>query len=479
MPIPSDYDLGGIVSPSPIDATPAPVTTIKIAESKYKDVAVDTRWSPIDSIMPHVAGAKWTVEYFAQVIDTDTQLMSQAPTTSGVYQQYKLIKELVLRVTTPLNSVQDTETKMMQMDGAAILSAGIIPNEGDMFTADIGVGTPAVFRVTASKKNSVLKQATYDIEYALASTSSEYTEDLERKVIDTYVFRQDFLTHGREGVILEEDDVVLSALEQKYVTMVAKYFNAFFNPEFATFTIPLMQFPTYDPFLTRFLNEQFSKDDSVVLQKLRVLNLGNDACVKQYNFWDALINRDFSYLNSGFTKVGLVYTNQFIQNPYLNGIRWTGIVQCVYPLNPRIGIGGVGLYDPKTATDGIGLTATPYSFYTEVSSNSSISDYAVNQVYPSELTHAAITGLNANGTATFQSIGVDSHYILSEKFYTQDESMSVLERLISDYIHKKQIDPIQLSKTLDICERWGVLEQFYLIPVLLIMIRGYVNDFQG
>ena len=480
MPIAFDNNEDGLVTASPIAEKPTPVTTLKIAEPNYKDVAIDTKWTPISSIVSHISGASWTVDYYAQVIDTDTQLMSQAPTVSGVYQQYKLIKELELRVTNPLTEQQDAETKMMQIDGAALVYAAVIPNEGDMFTADIGVGKKAVFRVSSSKKNSIFKEATYEIEYSFSSTSSEYIEDLEAKTVEELVFRKDFITRGLNPVLLEEDAVSIAQLQGKCAALVEQYYRAFFNPEYATFTLPLQQYSTYDPFLTKTLKGLYGVEDSVLSLKLRELNLGDDPACKQFNFWDALVNQDLSLIRKGFTRVGLVDTNQFTRMPYYQGIRWSGIVQCVYPSNARMGIGGVGLNANKALSMSDFQNITPPQFYAEVHELSNQANQNYNVIFPaSTAATASLLPKNADGSVYFDPVTTDDYYVLSKKFYDQAEDMNMLEQLVSDYINKKSIDPVQLSKTMDICGVWGMLEQFYYIPVLLIITRGYILNFQG
>lgn len=479
MPIPSDNNLGGIVSPSPIASTPEPVSSITVTKPEYSDVAIDTRWTPITSIMTHVAGAAWVVDYYSQVIDTDSQLMSQAPTVSPVFQQYKLIKGLELRVISALNQVQDQDTKMMQIDGSALVHSFLIPNEGDMFTADIGVGKPAVFRITNTKKNSIFKEATYEIEYAVASTDIEYIEDLEHKVVEEFIYRQDFLTRGQNPLVLLEENATIGELEEVYHRLASQYFPAFLDKEYMTFTIPLQATSIYDPFIAEFLSKQFSKDDSLVLQKMRVLNLGNDLAVEQNCFWDALVLRDISYLKTGFTKSGLIWCNQFENNPFFNGIRWSGIAQCVYPQNPRIGVGGMGAYMPKALTGTNLVSVSPYTYYADTPAPATGVDVGQNKVFPPTNSAATTLNLNADGTANFQGVAHDDYYVLSGEFYNQTENMSVWEQLVTQYIKKEPLDPIQLKKTAGLVLNWGVLEQFYYVPILMVMIRGYIYGYQG
>jgi hypothetical protein len=481
MPI-ADSDSAAIVRPT-ADSNPnapVPVTNVTITEPSYADVIVDTKWTPVSSIVTHVSGALWNVNYYSQVIDTDSQLMSQATSVSGVYQQYKLIKGLNLRVVTPLTQVQDPDTKMMQSDGAAIVYGNIIPNEGDMFTADIGMSETAIFRVSSSKKNSIFKEATYEIEYALSNVSDHHVEDLDAKVVQEYVWKEDFLNRGLDPVIIEEEANSLAQLGAAYEQLCAFYFPLFFNHEYKTFTIPLQEYTTYDPFLTQFIADNFDNSDHLLLQDLRVLNVGSDKPCKQSNIWTAITLQDIKKINSGFTRNNFVWVSQFDLNPMFNGIRWSGITQCVYPTNPRIGYAGLTTYQVLAPNGSAYNGITPTTFY-NTQENTEITDpqAALNRLYPPANIASTITTLNADGTVDFNGVGVDDYYVLSENFYLQNTSQTYLELFVSSYLKKEAPDIDQLVKTAEIAPNWGVLEQYYYIPILLIVMRSAINNYQG
>lgn len=479
MPILNDNNSADLVKPSPVADVADPVTTILVTESTYADVGIDTRWTPLQSIMSHIAGSVWEVTYFSQVIDTDSQLMPQSPTVSAAFQQYRKIEGMQLRVSDPLNIQQDDTTKMMQIDGSAIVFAAVIPNEGDMFTADIGLGKPAVFRVATSAKKAIFKEAAYDITYAFASTDEEYIHDLEMKTVQSLVFKKDFLNRGQNPLLLEEEAVIIENLEAQYRALADNYFNTFFNNEYKTLTVPGQTYSVYDPFLVKFVSEQFTQEDSHLLQDLRVLNTGSDGAVKQDNIWKALRYRDASYLKNGFTKTGLVLTNQFTNNPYHNGIRWSGVQLCVYPTNPRIGIGGLRT-DEVLLTTSIGLISdTPNTFYTDKEAPASGTDSSNTTMYPSTLLAKTNIGLNPDGTLNLKKVTHDSYYVLSEDFYKDTEDKDVLEYTVSKFLDRTELDAVQLSKTAKLIPQWGMVEQFYYTPIILFMMRCYIYGFQG
>lgn len=68
-------------------------------------------------------------------------------------------------------------------------------------------------------------------------------------------------------------------------------------------------------------------------------------------------------------------------------------------------------------------------------------------------------------------------YVFSHAFYTKDyENMSKLEKEVHNYINKK---PIDISVLLEEYSKIGdksTKEQFYLIPILILLINNVVNN---
>jgi hypothetical protein len=473
MPIMGKKSGGEILLPSITATTPTPVKNISVASLEYKDVAIDTKWTPIESIMAHVAGAVWVVEYYSQVIDLDSQLMSQAPTVSAVYQQYKKIKDLVIRVTSDLKTNQDTDTKMMQMDGSGIISGSIIPNEADMFVVDIGAGAPAVFRVTSSKKNTIFKEAVYEIEYALASTHHEYIHDLEEKTVSELVYRQDFLNHGRDPIVEEEESEIHNSMLEVYFKHAKRYFQTFFSDEYHAFLIPEMDLSTYDPFINNFIHQCFDRLDSPLMQKARQLSTGGDLACKNTSLWDALAERDEEILENSFTKHRLVLNSAFPSDPVLNGIRWSGVKKCVYPADPKIGFMGMAA-GGYLAGDDSHVKPIPVKVEPEPYAIPVPKPFSYNRMYPSRNVAALYGDLQKDNTVAIKGCFTDEYYVLSHDFYHHTEEADTFERLVRQYLQRKELDASQLARTIGISNTWGAKEQFYFIPMLLIMIRSYL-----
>jgi hypothetical protein len=185
MPIATDNeDQEILISIDP----PVQVNSISITDSSNESIAVDNRDTPRINLLTHIVGSSWVVDYYSQVLNTNSQLSGQQLSVSAVYQQYKKINNLEIKVTSALTSSQD-EQKNMSVTGEATLFPFIIPNDGDMFIADIGNGKKAVFTITRTTKLSIYKQACYTISYVLDSESLIKIDDLNAKVVENYTVK--------------------------------------------------------------------------------------------------------------------------------------------------------------------------------------------------------------------------------------------------------------------------------------------------
>lgn len=456
MPIVTAKSHSGIITAEPTVLPVQPINTLRVADTRYKDVAVDTRWTPVSSLLRHVEGASWTVDYYSQILDRDSQLNGHQPTTSGVGQQYSKINALELKVTSTLAQSQDEETKTMSYSGSALVYSFLIPNEGDMFTADIGDGQTATFRITLSSKKSVFKESVYEIEYTIGTTDAAYLSDLENKVVKTFEYRRDFINYGQDPVIIQSDAKLLGALDAVYGALAEQYFPRFFNREYFTLTLPQQPESVYDPFLTDFVLSSFSSDDSPILAQVRDISVSEQKAMHLDNFWVALANKDLSRLTSGFTKTRLVSTRGFSDNPYLGSIRYTGLKQCVYPANP------IAYHDIIPLTEAMPMSTSHVNY-----------GYAL--ILPTAPTGAPLPVT----TPPIYSVLCDDFYVFSEAFYLQTANQSNLENLVSSFLKEEAIDLARLTNLAKLALKWNPLEQFYYTPIVLFLIRATVRNYQG
>lgn len=448
----------GLVKAIATAEPPALVNATEVTSPAYNGVEVDTRWTNRLYLLTHIEGSSWVVDYYSQVLNADSQLSGLQVTVSSQYQSYKKIANMEMKVTTPLDSAQNDETKAMEITGVSSLYPFIIPNDGDMFIADIGEGKKAVFRVTNTIKKSIYKQATYEINYSLDSEDPAKIADLENKVVETLFFHADFLNLGKNPLLVTTAYDTLMQMQSVFNALAHQYFKKFFSNEFKTLLVPGQTSSIYDHYLVDFLLSQFNTWDNPEIIKIRKLNVQDDPIMQCYSLWTALKERDVSYLNTCFKRAGLVSTRTFTTNPLLEGIRYTGISNTVYPFDPVLNVDNTIVNNVKPIGDAV-LVQAPV---------------AVGQL--NQMVKALNLRHLPNQTVeTIYPVTQDDYYILSINFYNKTTSQSVLETTVWKYISNQEIDAASLLDTAKLYTKWGALEQFYYIPILMLMMQSIIS----
>lgn len=451
MPLISDKN-SRLTVPTEPSAPPPPIPT---HSAPLNTTFVDTLQTPRDELLSYISGSRWIVTYYSQILAADSGLSGEQLSENPVYQSYTKVLDMEMRVQQPLTPSQNTETNVMEYVGSSLLYPSIIPNVGDMFVADTGQGRLGVFRVRTTEKRSIFKQACYEITYGLDNDAGDKQADLEQKTVKTLYFRRDFLTYGQNPLVLESDNAALLNLEKAQSDLLRQYFNRFFSTEYQTLIVPGQDKVIYDHFLVNFLLDNFSTKDVPELQKVRRLNVEDDRNMSSKNLWTALSSRDITDLNIGFTRYGLVMSSSFSVDPIFNGVRYSGIHRLIYPRDPVLGADYSQFNQSKTL---VPETLTP----------SEEPEGFLNRMVRA----ANMTALPSDLGDMIYPVTVDDYYVLSSHFYAKDEQQSVLETLVWGYFDNQAQDYSQLLETARGYYVWGALEQFYYVPVLLLLIRA-------
>lgn len=453
----------GLVKASPSADTPNPVRTTHIADPKFKGVAVDTRWVNRSNLLTHVEGYSWVLKaYYSQVLNSDSQLSGQQVTVSAQYQPYKKINGMELKVQSPLTTSQDDASKGMNMQGSSLIYPNtVIPNEGDMMVADIGEGRLGVFRVTDTIKKTIYENAVYEIEYSINSDETLRVEDLDAKVVEEVYFHKEYLTLGRDPLLVNSEHNNLLAIQEVYDALARQYFQRFFSDEYKTLLIPLQQQSTYDYFLVDFLLSQFDTTDSQEIRYIRKLAMGGDPAMQSHSLWTALKERDPVYLKTAFQKAGVVTTKIFVSTSLVNSIRYTGIPRAIYPIDAQLVINN------QMRNNACGNLVTPLIEPLQHDAPPMGGLYQMVE---------AITIANATpGEGTVKPVATDEYYVLSEDFYKKTAGMSTLESVVWKFLEREPMDVTQLVGTAKLWPTWGYLEQCYYIPILMHLMKSIIQ----
>lgn len=438
----------------------APVS-VKTVAPEFQGVTVDTKYTPLTSLLSHIEGASWTVNYYSQVLGKDNALAGQSVDRSAVYQQYKLIEGLELKVTTALNTTQDTTTKEFTTSGQAnIYPCGLIPNEGDHFIADVGDGREAVFEITSSEQRSIRKDAAYTIDYVLVSYSEQDNRiaDLNSKVVEYLHYVADFLIHGQNPFITTDEKVQLDRLALAYSEVMSYYFTRFVSRDLRTLVLPGQELSMYDPFLTSTVLKMFRDENHPNIKFIRELNVGEDDNYALPNIWTALLYKRRLDLTDAMQRVGLVSSGSFTLDPMMDSLRYSGVRYAVYPADPNKSEDYLRADLTKSLTDVVIKVTKPEitSLYQtiKVSSITAVPDDIAPVILPS----------------------LQDTYVFSPAFYSNTRpGQSALELMFQNYLDEKAYDLAVLEQAASTYRTWGVLEQFYQLPFLMTLMRSAIR----
>lgn len=450
-----------LIKETPLTPPVQKPVAVKIAAPEFRGVTVDTRYDPATSLLTHIEGASWTVNYYSQVLGADNALSGQQIDRHAAYQQYKLIQRFELKVTTALNQPsQDSTTKSLTLVGQSnVYPVGLIPNEGDHFLADVGDGREGLFVVTNSEQRSIYRDTAYLIDYELVdySEKDDRVDDLNSKVVENLYFNMDFLLHGQNPLISLESVQKIEMIQAYYQEILAFYFTRFFSREYRTLLLPGQNAPIYDPFLTSAVLKMFRDEPHPNIKYIRELNVGEDDNYALPNIWTMLLNKRRKDLTNSMRQIGLVPIRAFSMDPMMDSIRFSGVEYAVYPKDPDRSE-DYRRHDRSKFISEKQIEPTPSRL------RMLIDIIAVDDLY----------GLPNNLVPSIISMDSET-YVFSPAFYANTPGQSALELLVQDYMDQKQYS---LTMMFDICKtyhNWGLLEQFYQLPFLMAILRSAIR----
>lgn len=432
-----------------------------VVSPEAKATVVDTERQPRSTLVSYVEGAVYTVNYYSQVLGLDSALYAHDPNQSAVQQQFKKINRMEIRLTEPLSGQQDTKEKTFSLRGAGHITHGVIPNEGDMFTADVGDGRLGVFQINSTEKRSFFKDSVYLVEFMwlffVESEPSRYA-DLENKVAATYHFVRDMAVWGQNPVVADQRYKSLLDLQELQHQLTEHYFQWFFSKEKGTILLPEQALSTYDAGVVKALHGIIDVDRYPQLVKVRQWSVEDDNLLAQPTLWDALLKRNRTLLSTANLKMGVVSTQEFTRYPQLRSIRYSGVENMIYPIKQNPSIDSTFNTFDKSAFEAAILNVQPL--------HGSLVNLDTTGEPPADLV----------GAPAIKNVLVDDFYVFSEKFYTNAAGQSVLEKLTWDFLEGEGINPAHLHYVARNYFAWGGLERFYYIPVVIILIQSLLRD---
>lgn len=425
-----------------------------------KPVIVDTLVQPRSTLVAYVEGAVYTVNYYSQVLSEDSALYAHDPSKSAIHQSFKKISRLEIRLTDPLTSQQDEKDKTFTVRGAGHITHGVIPNEGDMFTADVGDGREGVFQINTSEKRAIFKDSVYHVQFQLLFFSKDdggRRDDLENKVVASYHYIRDFARWGQNPVVSDGRYKSLQDLQTLYHQMVEHYFDWFYSRDRGTLLVPGQQGTVYDSSVVAVMHAIIPVRDFPQIQKVRNWSIDDDNLIRQPNLWTALLKRDEKLLIIANRKMGTVNMGAFTSYAPMRSLRYSGMDRVVYPIlqNQTIDQQRNGMQRTATVEPFIEVPSLYGNLEAMTRPNKPAMAVDISEIHP---------------------VIIDDNYVLSEAFYTNAVNMSLLEKLTRDYLEGEGINPEHLHYLASNYFAWGGLERFYYIPILIILTQSLLRD---
>lgn len=421
----------------PVPHNPTKTPKAQLSDTLYRHSIVSSSNTPIDSLLTHIEGIRWTVDYYSQVLGEDEEPSTFDPSQTQAYQQYLEIKNYELVLQGELNKTTDATDQTMKISGTAITYPYMFPNVGDAFVADIGDGEAAIFTVTSVEKMSLFKRACYEIQFTIAHYMTQALEtNLESKVVKHTEFVKDFMTYGQNPVIATVDKLKKDKLEDILSDSLSDWLTEFYSNEYRTILVPTNQQVTYDPFIVRLITTLFDKSEHPILEEISLLNADDQNMNRYIDIWTVLLKREVYMLRTCFDEYFVIPTNKFNRNPFLQTIYWSGIKKVVMPKSEN-----------NYTDERLGFTGYTHG------------------------EHFSENNLTSKSIKTLPSVATSPTYVFSQKFYENlnGSGLSDLEEYVANYLNYKANDWNDIYNLLKDRRDWDIMQRFYLTPVLLIL----------
>ncbi len=371
----------------------------------------------------------------------------------------------------------------MTTTGSSTMYPFLIPNEGDLFIADVGDGRLGQFTITSVQRLTNLKQTCYTVNYTLqAYVTQQMVADLTNKVVLTNYFVKDYMVYGKNPVIVDSAYNDMTWMKQTFPSLLNRFLKQFYSPDFRTLVVPGQTVPTYDPYVVRTILTVIDKDYNPIIPKITELNVDGLQVWDIDTIWSMLLTADYTDRDRVVSQMVLIPAAAFTyfgNQAFIPGMNYSGyngtesiffsrMESVVYPLMPN--------------------GSTPDSKYNNFtmpmySNLIPLNDMSWDTVtlYPGNATNGALLATATplptlpNTTPAIPVIHPvlsDSAYVLSNAFYTQATGQSMLELLVNSFINMQPINTQTLLTIVETIPQWGKLEQYYYLPLVFILMRA-------
>jgi len=235
-------------------------TTLHSATVSSVDVSVNM-------MKQYVEGSNWTVDYYNQLKGEHDTITPLDPNKPDTLQQYQVIHNLELKLTTPL-----TQDKVENVNGSATILYNIKPQQFDLIHVSVADGKRVLLQVESVEQKLYNMLDVYDITFtflAFQEINPNFFTTLENKTVKEFFFDKNGIADTSSpivtGKVLEDKDWCVAMIDELsfYYLNTFKRYNGY-----------LMLDKVYDPFITGLFLELV--DSSLI---------GTENIRRRDNFW--------------------------------------------------------------------------------------------------------------------------------------------------------------------------------------------------
>jgi len=394
-------------------------------QQELKTSTVFDKELPSNLIKYQVDGMRWSIDYFNQIVNINTQPMAPDVNIPNTTLKYNRIDKLDIYVDTGLPDGTVTD-----IAGSGIINAGFIPYIGDAFIATLAGGRIGIFVLTNVNKEYYNGHDIYAIDYKLTyflDTDPTIHNDLVYKTIRTYTYDKSAIGTNTPPIILSKDYATRLNLSNEINKLISHYFKLFYDKDTKLFRLPTSASIYTDELVADSMFKLLSVNDVPDLANM----VRPTKHITSTTLWDAIFNRDVTLFSTAnmdikYTPVGARTSVSLKLSSYL------GMEYCTT--------------DRPTAS-----TVIP--------------PIINNPIYNRVVTESPVTNR-------------DTSYLFSTDFYKQTVgiSYSKLEVALIMYIQGKPPIRSEVEALLTEYVYWNYQDQYNLIPILLILAKSLVNS---
>lgn len=415
------------------------------------------------SLLKYVEGYPWTVNYYGQMVNDANTLEHVDPGAPVLTQPYYHVSGMILQVTAPLTSNYDESSGVTTVTGAGLFPFGIKPNKGDAFIGTVDSGEDAIFVINSVFRKTHRKDSLYEVNYSLyqyTSASPGTVVTLNEKIQERYFFNKDTNYFNRDLLVTSDVKEAKERLAKYLRESQDYYFATFPQKDAGNIFIPGTDGAYYDQHLINFLTKTVPY--STLIQYPFFKYTYRDRYADQQTIFDMLLMRNVRYGNRINKQQGFVNASSIYNSGRFGTMAFAGVDFLVYPKSPseKTDIDKFALRDPVTVFNTGYVTEKNY------------------EVLP--LTIKTKKNDTEYVKPVLHSMFENDYYVVSENFYKyiDDNSFyadtSFIELMIYKFMKSEAIAREDLVVLMESYHQWSLLHQFYLLPVIWLIIRNTI-----